>query len=80
MTAPKPPFVLTREDRLNPLWRKLMAHMSDELAALRQANDADRDPIETARLRGKIAAYKSLLALNNEPDPNAQAVPVTHQF
>lgn len=80
MTTPKPAFTLTRDERLSPLWRKLSAHMNEQLDTLRRDNDTDREPTETARLRGRIATYKALLALNNEPDPNAQAIPVNDHF
>jgi hypothetical protein len=76
----KSPFILTQEDRHSPLWRKLVVHMSEQVDQLRQQNDADRGEIETARLRGRIAAYKALLDLNKEPDPSAQPAPVTQAF
>jgi hypothetical protein len=79
MTAPKPPLILTHDERLSPLWRKLVAHMTEQVDQLRQSNDADRSETETARLRGRIAAYKAMLELNKEPDQDAPA-PVTHGF
>lgn len=73
------PFILTSDERTSPLWRKLVKHMNEQIDQLRQQNDADRGEIETARLRGRIAAYKAMLDLNKEPDPNAPA-PVTTAF
>lgn len=60
---------LTDEERASPAWQKLRRYMEDELATLRIANDAsDLDPISTARLRGRIAELKTLLALG-KPAP-----------
>lgn len=79
MSVPTPPFALTRDERLSPLWRKLIKHMDAKLCDLRSANDGDHDPVATARLRGRIAAYKDLLALDADPDPN-QPGPVLTDF
>lgn len=76
----KVPLILTRDERNSPLWRKLVAHMTDQVDQLREQNDADRGEVETARLRGRIAAYKAMLELNKEPDPDAQPAPVTTVF
>lgn len=80
MSAPNTPFALTRDERTSPLWRKLYTHMADQIEVLRMMNDADRDEVETARLRGRIAAYKELMALNNEIDPASQPVAVATDF
>lgn len=80
MTQPVPPFALTRDERMSPLWHKLYAHMAGQIEVLRMMNDADRDEVETARLRGRIAAYKELMALNNEIDPASQPVAVATDF
>lgn len=77
--TPKPPFALTHDERNSPLWRKLVAHMAEQVDQLRQQNDVDRSETETARLRGRIAAYKDMLGLNKEPDPSAPA-PVATVF
>jgi hypothetical protein len=74
MTQPKPPFILTHEDKQTPLWHKLMAHWEDKLATLRMQNDGDKAESETARLRGQIVAVKACLALNNAP-PDLEAPP-----
>lgn len=67
MTDPKPPLVLTSEDKHTALWQKLMAHWEDRLASLRMQNDGDKPETETARLRGQIVAVKACLALNSAP-------------
>jgi len=77
--SPQPPFVLTHDERLSPLWRKLVKHMDGKLADLRASNDGDHDALATAKLRGRIAVLKELLALDAEPDPN-QPGPVTTDF
>jgi hypothetical protein len=79
MSAPQPPFALTHDERLSPLWRKLVKHMDGKLADLRASNDGEHDALATAKLRGRIAALKELLALDAEPDPN-QPGPVTTDF
>lgn len=80
MSASKQPFSLTRDERMSPLWHKLHAHMAGQIEVLRMMNDADRNEVETARLRGRIAAYKELMALNNEIDPASQPVAVATDF
>lgn len=67
MTAPKPPFALTNEDKQSALWKKLMAHFGDRLDASRVMNDGMQDEATTARTRGRISMLKELLALNDAP-------------
>lgn len=51
-------------------WTLIEAYLNDRLAKCREKNDSNKlDAIETARLRGEIAAVKDLLAL---PDKVAQ--------
>lgn len=45
------------------LWLKLKKHMQGRIDVLRAKNDGDLDTTETARLRGRIAAIKELIAL-----------------
>lgn len=61
-------FELTAEERMNPLWRRLMGHMETSLHALRVRNDAAQDEKETARIRGEIHAIKTMMALD-KPAP-----------
>lgn len=51
------------------VWIKLHAHLRSQLQAMRERNDgAQLDAIETARLRGRIAQVKEILALG-QPEP-----------
>ena len=67
MTEPKPPFILSVEDKQSALWKKLMGHFGDRLEANRLLNDSMQDEASTARTRGRINAYKELMALDNAP-------------
>lgn len=61
-------FEISAVDRTSPLWRDFSAHMEQRIALLRAQNDADKDPIQTANLRGRIAELKAISALG-EPRP-----------
>lgn len=51
------------------VWIKLHTHLRSQLQTLRERNDgAQLDAIETARLRGRIAQVKEILALG-QPEP-----------
>lgn len=63
------PFRLEPQDRTNPLWIKLEAHMQRTLAELRALNDASLPMERTENTRGRIAQLKALLALADEPKP-----------
>lgn len=65
-------FTLTHEERASPLWRRLHAHLLEQIDAARIENDGDQGEAATARVRGRIAALKALAALNNEPAAEAQ--------
>ncbi len=58
-------FELTDGERSHPLWQRLYAHLVESAADARARND---DPAlserETAVLRGRIYALKSLIALD----------------
>lgn len=60
------PFSLTDQERVNPLWVRLMGHFEDRLAKLRVRNDAPHDEVATASLRGEIRALRTILALNKQ--------------
>lgn len=68
MNEPKPPLVLSAEERRSPLWKKLKDHWQERLEVLRKQNDGDRPETETAKLRGQIAECKALLWLERETD------------
>lgn len=59
-------FQLTTQERHSTLWARLMKHFEDKLATARARND-DADEATTAKLRGQIAAYKTLMELDREP-------------
>lgn len=65
-------FQLEPHERENALWKKLKGQMEDRLDAERKKNDANRDPIETANIRGRIAVLKYFLALDN-PGPSSES-------
>lgn len=58
-------FRLTRIETQSQLWLKLKKHMQERVDVLRAKNDGDLDTTETARLRGRIAAIKELIALED---------------
>lgn len=63
------PFTLTNNDRLQPVWLKLKAYLTQELEAARKRNDNPQlSEQDTAAIRGDIKRLKALLALN-EDDP-----------
>lgn len=62
-------------DLTSPTWR-VIEHMAQErIATLREKNDSpSMDALRTAELRGRIAAWKDLLALANPaPAPTVDA-------
>jgi len=65
MTADR--FTLHPQDRTNPLWLRLEAHMQQRRDELRAMNDSTVSPERTENLRGRIAQLKELLALAAEP-------------
>lgn len=51
-------------DLHSPTWRFLAQHAEKQVATLRERNDSPSlDALRTAELRGRIAAWKELLAL-----------------
>jgi hypothetical protein len=64
--------VVSELERQSVLWAKLKRHLEARIARLRALNDRPRSADETARLRGRIAEAKSLLALDN-PAPAMDA-------
>lgn len=55
-------------EKQSALWRKIEAHLLSRLALMRQRNDGNLDPTETAKVRGRITELKDLIALG-EPSP-----------
>lgn len=54
---------LTNHERASAVWMKLEAHLAERIAACRSRNDGDLSEMDTAKLRGRIAALKEILAL-----------------
>jgi hypothetical protein len=54
---------LTHPDRQSETWKKIKTHLTARLQTLREKNDGQLDPIQTAQLRGEIGECKKLLAL-----------------
>ena len=61
------PFELSAGEKSHPLWARLQSYLQQLLDAARKRND---DPAmgdaETATVRGKIAAYKAIIALGED--------------
>jgi hypothetical protein len=58
--------VLMDSDRASPTWTKLREHYEKRLATLRAQNDNEQPAEETAKLRGRIAEVKRLLAMDKD--------------
>jgi len=65
---------LTPAERDSALWKKIEAHYEAHILTLRTMLEGDRTPDVTAKLRGRIAEVKNLLALASDtPDPVQEA-------
>lgn len=64
---PPPPFQLSAGERSTPLWQRIQFELRAKLADLREQNDSQLDPLQTANLRGQIQTLKSILDLGSEP-------------
>jgi len=68
---------LQPSDLHTPTWLRLRAHLTARLDELRVQLEKDSPPDVTARLRGRIAEVKELLALQapaTSPDPALAAL------
>lgn len=63
-------MTLDKLESQSAVWLKLKEHIESRLSQLRMQNDGDLSDIETARLRGRVAMCKELLAL--EPSEQAE--------
>lgn len=60
----------TEIDRSQAWCKKLQTSLEDKLAKLREKNDTDRGPVDTAHLRGQIAVLRELLNdMSDKPIP-----------
>lgn len=66
MSAPRPPFTLDDNDKAQPLWLRLKAHLIDRLYDARFKNDGAMGDYETASLRGEIRVLKRLISLGDD--------------
>lgn len=60
---------LSQEARISTAWEEIRGILEERLERHRQKNDAEDTPEKTARLRGRIAEIKDILALGEEPKP-----------
>ena len=58
---------LNRVEAQSAIWLKIKQHLEGRIATLRSKNDGDLDILETAKLRGRIAELKALIALDESP-------------
>ena len=56
-------FKLTRQEIDSATWMRLKSYIEQRLEVARRKNDGRLDVEETARVRGQIATWKELLAL-----------------
>jgi hypothetical protein len=61
-------MIFTPAELATPVWAKLREHLTERLSSHRAANDCGvLAETETARLRGRIAELKDLLAIEQQP-------------
>lgn len=60
--------MLNKLEKDSALWQKLEAHLKETLESLRSQNDADLSAEATAKLRGRIATVKTMLALGESQE------------
>ena len=63
-------MTLDKLESQSAVWLKLKEHIEERRSQMRMQNDGDLSHIETARLRGRVAMCKELLAL--EPSEPAE--------
>ena len=65
-------IAFTAEDRHSSLGIRLDTLLAERLAGHRRANDRDKDPVQTAKIRGRIAevlALRTILGMDT-PSPD----------
>ena len=73
MTEEIPEFKLSESETHSACWMRLKPFIENKLAEARSMNDADLSIEETMRLRGKIQAFKNLLAVGITDNPAPMA-------
>lgn len=67
MMSIREPFQLSPSERASPLWIRLCAHLDRRIEAHRiQNDDATKDAVTTAFLRGQIRENKALRSHSTE--------------
>ena len=59
-------FRLEKHELDSPLWAKIKSQLEWELDRLRELNDGDKNPIDTANLRGRIKQLKIFLTFGTD--------------
>ncbi len=59
-------IILTEGDKMSSAWAKVQKYMDQRLAYLVSQLEGDKDPLQTAKLRGNIAELRALQALGKE--------------
>jgi len=67
-------MTLTPLEKQSAVWLKLERMLSTQLLALRSQNDGELNAEATARLRGRIAALKTILALGEDREPVQEGI------
>ena len=60
---------LSTLEKQSAAWLRLDAYMNEQLKSLRLQNDGELSAEATARLRGRIAQLKTILALGEDREP-----------
>lgn len=63
---------LTLDEIQSPLWLKLRAYLEDRRDDHRMRNDAALGEVETAKIRGRIAEIKEILARAEQATTNTE--------
>ena len=58
---------LDYQDKHSVTWKKVVEFAEERISQLRAKNDGMLDELTTANIRGRIAAYKELVALEEAP-------------
>lgn len=58
---------LTEQEKQSPLWVKIKSYLEERIQGHRTANDGVLSELETARLRGRIAELKVIIAAEQSP-------------
>lgn len=62
-------FRLSDGERGHPVWIRLKAQLQVMLDRERRNNDKDKDPVETANVRGRIKMLKEIIKFGDDPPP-----------